>query len=188
MKRDVMLPKFNLPGQSTWLMKGLWIAGGVVLIQVVVVATLFLRQGVGKSETMASPPPPVATESAAAPPKTPPPPPTSPEPEPAQPAAAQNLPPPATRPPAPASESPTPAAGNRGPGKPGLARFRGKGARRNGDRVFARSGVGPRKAAAARGIRRNGPRGEARNPGMRAGAPRPQRKPDAVDQLLRNFK
>jgi hypothetical protein len=180
MKRDVMLPKFNLPGQRTWLMKGLWIAGGVVLIQVIVVGTLLLRQGVGKSETIASPPPPVA---AAAPAPTP-----APEVPAAPPAAVPNVPPPATRPAAPESESPRPTAANRGPGKPGMARFRGKG-RRNGDRMFARTALGPRKAgaAAARGPRRNGPRRDVRNPGMRAGAPRPG-KPDTIDQLLRNFK
>ena len=45
MKRDVML--FNLPAQTSWLMKGLWIAAGVVVIQVAVVTTLLLRHRVG---------------------------------------------------------------------------------------------------------------------------------------------
>jgi hypothetical protein len=174
MKRDVMLPKFNLPGRSTWLMKGLWIAGFVVMIQVVVVGTLLLRQGVGKSETIA--PPAVVAQPA--------PPPAAPSPA-ERPVAEQNLPPPATRPAPPVPESPAPAAANRGPGKPGMARFRGKGPRRN-DRMFVRTANGPRRAAALRGARRNGPRDG--RPAVRAGAPRPGRKPDAVDQLLRNFK
>jgi hypothetical protein len=72
-----------------------------------------------------------------------------------------------------------------------MARFRGKG-RRNGDRVFARTSMGPRKAAPGRinggprkGAFRNGP-GKAARPGARPGDR--AGKPDAIDQLLRNFK
>ena len=44
MKQEIVLPKFKVPGQTNWLMRGLWIAGGVVLLQVVVVAVVLSRR------------------------------------------------------------------------------------------------------------------------------------------------
>jgi hypothetical protein len=35
MKQEIVLPKFKIPGQTSWLVRGLWIAGGLVAIQVV---------------------------------------------------------------------------------------------------------------------------------------------------------
>jgi hypothetical protein len=72
-----------------------------------------------------------------------------------------------------------------GPGKPGMARLRGKG-RRGGDRVFARTSFGARKATGPKAARRG-----ALRTGAGAGGTRPaaaKGKPDAIDQLLRNFK
>src|SRR5688500_350297 len=122
MKRDVMLPKFNLPGQTSWLIKGLWIAGGVVLLQVGIVGALLLRDRVGQETAVAAPaaqaspaavvkPPTPAPAEAAAPPR-----------------AAERSAPPASDPP-----------GLNRPGrvgKAGVARFdrRGKLRRAGGDR------------------------------------------------------
>ncbi len=186
MKRDVMLPKFNLPGQTTWLMKGVWIAGAVVLVQVAVVTTLLLRHRVGPSETATTAAPATEVPAAAINAKT-----TASAPEPAAAAAPEGAGRPETEPAAPRG-----AAGRQGPpadgprmkrgfaSKPGLARMRGKG-RRNGERVFARTSLPARKAAAAGRARKAGLRNDPRNPG-----PRPAGragKPDAIDQLLRNF-
>jgi hypothetical protein len=184
MKRDVMLPKFNLPGQTSWLMKGLWIAGGVVLVQVAVVTTLLLRHRVGRSETAVMPvAAPVAPARVVDPPAR-----LAEPPSDAVEAAAPRGPAARQTPP---SDPPRMKRGF-GNGKPGFARFRGKG-RRNGERVFARTSLGARKAALGpKAGRKAGPRNEARNEarnnnaGARPGA-RPG-KPDAIDQILRNFK
>jgi hypothetical protein len=178
MKRDVMLPKFNLPGQSTWLMKGLWIAGAVVLVQVGVVGTLLLRDRIGDSE----PAPAQEAPAPAAVVKAPEPasagePPSEPGVQPARELAG-------VRPGSPSSPGPRMNRGF-GPSKPGMARLRGKG-RRGGDRVFARTSLGARKGAAPKAGRKGALPG-----GPRANGPRPagrNGKPDAIDQLLRNFK
>jgi hypothetical protein len=179
MKRDVMLPKFNLPGQTSWLMKGLWIAGGVVLLQVGVVTTILLlrhRDGV-ESTAVAMP---VAEASPAPAPRAPAAEPPAPAaaPEPAAAPAARTAPPPSD-----------PPRLNR-PGrlaKAGAGRFdrRGK-LRGNGGRLFTRNAMGPRKIGGpARGM--GGAAKGGRRPGMRNAAAN-TRKPDDIDRLLRNFK
>jgi hypothetical protein len=183
MKRDVMLPKFNLPGQTTWLMKGLWIAGAVVLVQVGVVGTLLLRDKIGDGDRAPAvapvEPAPVAAKA----------PPTDPgsAPQPPVEASAEPATPPSARPAGARQAFPGGPRMNRGfgPGKPGMARLRGKG-RKGGDRVFARTSFGARKATGPRGARK----GVVRT-GAGAGGTRPaaaKGKPDAIDQLLRNFK
>lgn len=186
MKQDVILPKLNLPGQSTWLMKGLWIAGGVVVIQVAVVGTLLLRDR--PSQPAVKEPAPAATAQAAeVVPSVPSAPPSAP--------AAESLPEPPREPPA-AQRARTgkdarPAPGSQprmkrafGGSKAQAGRFRPNG-RRNGDRVFARTSLGGRKAVGPRPGRKGALRNDGRN-AARAG--RNNSKPDEVDQLLRNFK
>ena len=184
MKQDVILPKLNFPGQSTWLMKGLWIAGGVVVIQVAVVGTLLLRDRPSPAPVR-EPAPATAAKAVEVVPAAP----TSalvaeslpeaaPEPRAAQRARTGN-----DARPGPGSQSPRM---NRafGGSKAQAARFRQNG-RRNGDRVFARTSLGGRKAVGPKAGRKGGLRNDAR------AAARPGRnnsKPDEVDQLLRNFK
>jgi hypothetical protein len=183
MKRDVMLPKFNLPGQTTWLMKGLWIAGAVVLVQVGVVGTLLLRDRIGDSEPAPAQAAPAPQPAAAAAAKAPEPatvgePSSEPGVQPARQLAG-------VRPGSPVGPGPSRMNRGFGPSKPGMARLRGKG-RRGGDRVFARTSFGARKAALPKAGRKGALPG-----GPRANAPRPagrNGKPDAIDQLLRNFK
>jgi hypothetical protein len=43
MKQEIVLPKFKVPGQRNWLVTGLWIAGGVVLLQAVIVGAILMR-------------------------------------------------------------------------------------------------------------------------------------------------
>ena len=50
MKQEIVLPKFKVPGQTNWLMRGLWIAGAVVLVQAVVVAVVLSRKSGAKEE------------------------------------------------------------------------------------------------------------------------------------------
>jgi hypothetical protein len=182
MKRDVMLPKFNLPGQTTWLMKGLWIAGAVVLVQVGVVGTLLLRDRGGDGEPASGAAPTMQLPAAATAVKAPEPA-TAEQPREPSPASAAAQPT-GVRATGPAGPGPSRMNRGFGPGKPGMARLRGKA--RRGDRVFARRGFGARKAAAAKVGRRGAPRNYAR-----ANGPRPAArtgKTDDIDQLLRNFK
>jgi hypothetical protein len=177
MKRDVMLPKFNLPGQTSWLMKGLWIAGGVVLLQVVIVAALLLRDrtqptAVAVPAAQASPAP---VAPAAAPPAPV---------EAAPPARA------AERTGAPASDPPRATR----PGRIGKAGFttkakfdrRGKLRRPGANRMFTRNALGPGKLTPAKGGRRPAVRNAGNPP--RAKNARPVNKTDEIDRLLRNFK
>ena len=32
MKQEIVLPKFKIPGQTNWLLRGLWIGGGLVVV------------------------------------------------------------------------------------------------------------------------------------------------------------
>jgi hypothetical protein len=34
MKQEIVLPKFKIPGQTNWLVRGLWIGGGLVVVLV----------------------------------------------------------------------------------------------------------------------------------------------------------
>jgi hypothetical protein len=44
MKQDIVLPKFNLPGnRSSWVVRGLWIGGGLVALQMVLVVVALWR-------------------------------------------------------------------------------------------------------------------------------------------------
>jgi hypothetical protein len=186
MKRDVILPRFNLPGQTSWLMKGLWVAVAVVLVQVaVLVTTLLVRQRIddgrapaavlpGNAPIVEAPPPETLSVAAEAPPETP----TAP------PAMEARWPKVRAGGPVPGMRAKLNRPGGRG--KNGLSRFdraRGK-ARRNGDPMFARTSLAPRKAAGAKlaaGGRVAPRKGGGRNVGRTS-------KPDAIDQLLRSFK
>ena len=49
MKQEIVLRKFKIPGQANWLVRGLWIGGGVVvLLTVLVVLGLASRTGSGR--------------------------------------------------------------------------------------------------------------------------------------------
>jgi hypothetical protein len=45
MKQEIVLPKFKIPGQTNWLVRGLWIGGGVVVLLSAVVVFALNRQG-----------------------------------------------------------------------------------------------------------------------------------------------
>jgi hypothetical protein len=52
MKQEIVLPKFKIPGQTNWLVRGLWIGGGVVVLLTVLVV-LGLAKQKGEQEAAA---------------------------------------------------------------------------------------------------------------------------------------
>jgi hypothetical protein len=44
MKQEIVLPKFKIPGQTNWLVRGLWIGGGVVVLLTFVVVWALTKQ------------------------------------------------------------------------------------------------------------------------------------------------
>lgn len=177
MKQDIMLPKFNFPGQTSWLMRGVWIGAGVVLVQVVVVTTLLLRQNASAEAT--------TTSSAQAAEMSLPPAPSEPTVTAPIAAPAPSATPTGGRP-ARAALAGAGAPGraskmtlSMGRGKTAMSRFdRARGKGRRGDQMLARTSVGPRKSANVKAARKG-----TQNLRRNASA-----KPDDIDQLLRNFK
>jgi hypothetical protein len=65
MKQEIVLPKFKIPGQTNWLVRGLWIGGGVVVLLSAVVVFALNRQGQLQQERMAAEAQRVQAEQAA---------------------------------------------------------------------------------------------------------------------------
>jgi hypothetical protein len=215
MKQEMLLPKLRLPGQTNWLVRGLWIFAGVAATWVLIVgATLWRRNELthllgGPSQSssqagspIAAPVPvaalPTAQAGAAAAPGTPP--------VPGSPAAPVPV--------VPAAAAPTTALGTAArPGKPGVrtGRFakRGKTAgrlgARKGGRYVAKAGarrgsksLAARKAFAARNKRVRYARVSANaSKAARPLAPvrrtsvatsRPAKGSDPIDDILKDFK
>ncbi|HEY0705192.1 MAG TPA: hypothetical protein VGG33_00240 [Polyangia bacterium] len=208
MKQEMLLPKLRLPGQTNWLVRGLWILAGVAAMWfAIVLATLWRRNEL--STTLlgrSSAPAPIAAAS------------TGPAPGAAVPAAPALPAAPAPAAPVPAkpvAAAPVTALGAASrPGKPGVrpSRFskRGKTAgrlgARKGGRYVAKAGarrgsksLAARKAWAARNKRTRYARVSANAtksarslaPARRApvATSRPAAKGgDPIDDILKNFK
>jgi hypothetical protein len=44
MKQEIVLPKFKIPGQTNWLVRGLWIGGGLVVVMAGLVVFALARR------------------------------------------------------------------------------------------------------------------------------------------------
>lgn len=183
MKHEVVLPKFKIPGQTNWLIRGLWIAGALVVVQGAVVAGLMWKRGSDQKSSAAAaqaaaalPAAPVAaapaTPAAKAPAKSP-----------AKSAMGAGMPTSTTL-------AVAPRIGKRPIGKPGL---------RSGKGRYYKYGKAKRPGGRYALRRRGAVRGKAVRPRTVAGvstrgaAPRPKRAPaagkgDAIDDILRKFK
>ncbi len=68
MSNPIVLPKFNLPGQrAKWVIRTLWIAGGLVAVQMVVLAVVLWNRQAPAVATLPASAPPVARTTATAP-------------------------------------------------------------------------------------------------------------------------
>ena len=186
MKQDVVLPKFKIPGQTNWLIRGLWIAGGLVAIQLVAVAGFFLWKRsseeavqaaatAARTQALAE-----AQQQAAAAPK----PATPPAKSAAKSMSGSTMPASTTMAAAPGSR--VGAGAGVGAKRPATLRGAGKGGVvKRGKLGRAGSRYALRRRSAARG------KSFARSAPARAGAPKAKAaggKSDAIDDILRKFK
>jgi hypothetical protein len=188
MKQEIVLPKFKIPGQTSWLVRGLWIAGGLVAIQVVAMGFYLWDRNnkaleeqtrvVAAREQAAIAAQQQAAAAAAA----------APAPPPKRPVArAENPAIPATTAMAAAPRGPERALAKPATRAGMKARYKGKGAYRGGH-------VGLRRKPGARALSRDQllARSEARRAaaarGGRTPAKSPAKRSDAIDDILRKFK
>lgn len=54
MKQEIVLPKFKIPGQTNWLVRGLWIGGGLVVVLAGLVVFGLSRQKQQEAEFQAA--------------------------------------------------------------------------------------------------------------------------------------
>lgn len=171
MKQEIVLPKFKIPGQANWLVRGIWIGGGVVVLLTVVVVWALAKQ-TGLEEAQAARQQEDARKAAAA-------------------AAAAAVAPKPTKPVAGRPLGAKTLATSTAPAKPGMAPAKtptkaharaGHTARKKirGGKLFAtKAGARSRTKAA-----RAGSRPAAVKPKPKAGG----KGGDAIDDILRNFK
>lgn len=214
MKQEYVLPKLRVPGHPNWLVRGLWVVGGIVTVWLSVLAFAIWKR---TTQPLAATTQAVNTARIAPPPAfLPPTPPATPTP--ATPIKAPAVPTSPTAPGTPAANTTRPLAaktipgrrlGGRGYGNRGkLAKAGRYGQRRAGVRAGARGraklgggrALAARKAmlrkkrlAAARGAARPAVTVEFSSTAAaapRRAAPRPagKGKGDAIDEILRNFK
>jgi hypothetical protein len=172
MKQEIVLPKFKIPGQTNWLVRGLWIGGGVVVLLSAVVVFALNRQGQLQQERIAAEAQRVQAEQAAIAAAA-----TKPAPKTDRATATRTLA--ATKAPLPGTALETGKSGALSKPRAGLP---GKGKAR------ARAGYTLRKKSTRQS------RLYATKAAAKGGArPAPKAKPagkggDAIDDILRNFK